>query len=308
MDLGGDSFPGRSCWARVPVLQLDRVAKAGWRRKEGLAEVVFVSFLQFHSIVGLWILAAMLLLWLLSLILKDSSIVDIFWGFGFVVSAWIVYFITSGPIGLRDVLLLALVTIWGLRLSLHVFLRNAGKGEDFRYARWREESGGHWWWHSLFKVNLLQGLILWIVAAPLTAAQLPAFSGPLNLLDYLGAGLWAFGFFFEAVGDLQLKKFRSDPENKGKVLQRGVWRLTRHPNYFGDAAQWWGFFLIAAGAGAWWTIVSPILMTYLLVRVSGMDLLEKTLKEKPGYQAYIEHTSAFIPWFPKIVETRKEGD
>ncbi len=245
----------------------------------------------------------MLLLWLLSLILKDSSIVDIFWGLGFVVSAWIVYFITPGSADLRDWLVLALVTIWGMRLSVHVFLRNAGKGEDFRYARWRRESGDRWWWHSLFKVNLLQGLILWLVASPLTAAQLPMFSNSINLLDTLGASLWAVGFFFEAVGDIQLREFRSDPANQGNVLQSGVWRLTRHPNYFGDAAQWWGFYLIAAAAGGWWTIFSPILMTYLLVRVSGMEMLEKTLKDKPGYQAYIERTSAFVPWLPKMVKT-----
>lgn len=247
----------------------------------------------------------MLLLWLLSLILKDSSIVDIFWGFGFVVSAWIVFYLSAGTHGLRDGLLLALVTLWGLRLTLHVFFRNAGKGEDFRYARWRRESGSRWWWQSLFKVNLLQGLILWVVAAPLTAVQLPMVPDSLNILDYLGTGLWALGFFFETVGDMQLTRFRADPENKGRVLQSGVWRLTRHPNYFGDAAQWWGFYFLAAAAGGWWTVFSPILMTYLLVRVSGMAMLEKSLKEKPGYQAYVDRTSAFVPWFPKLIKTEE---
>jgi len=250
----------------------------------------------------------MLLLWLLSLIIKNSSIVDIFWGFGFVVSAWIAFFLASGSRGNRAWLMVILVTIWGLRLTLHVLVRNAGKGEDFRYARWRRESGDQWWWRSLFKVNLLQGLILWVVAVPLTAAQMPVYSAPLNILDYFGAALWAFGFFFEAVGDAQLTRFRSDPENKGKVLKSGVWRLTRHPNYFGDAAQWWGFYLIASAAGAWWTVISPIVMTYLLVRVSGVAMLEKTLKEKPGYQAYVDSTSVFIPWFPKMVEADKQSE
>ncbi len=270
--------------------------------------MVFLTFFQIHSLVGLWILGAMILLWILSLILKNSSIVDIFWGMGFVVSAWMVFSLTSGSNNTRDWLLLVLVTIWGVRLSIYVFFRNVGKGEDFRYAKWRRESGDQWWWRSLFKVNLLQGLILWVVAAPLTAAQLPMYSNALNILDYVGAGLWAVGFFFEAVGDAQLKKFRADPDNKGKVLRRGVWRLTRHPNYFGDAAQWWGFYLIAAAAGGWWTIISPILMTYLLVRVSGVALLEKTLEEKPGYQDYVDSTSAFIPWIPKMVETSTEGE
>lgn len=267
-----------------------------------------MNFLKIHSVIGLWILGAMLVLWVLSLILKNSSIVDIFWGFGFVVSVWIAFFLTSGANALRDWLMALLVTIWGLRLTLHVFLRNVGKGEDFRYARWRRESGKHWWWYSLFKVNLLQGLILWVVAVPLTAAQLPTYSSGLNILDYLGSSLWAFGFFFEAVGDIQLTKFRADPDNRGKVIQSGVWRLTRHPNYFGDAAQWWGFYLIAAAAGAWWTIFSPILMTFLLIRVSGVDMLEKTLKEKPGYRDYVEQTSAFIPWFPKMVDTDSESE
>jgi len=270
--------------------------------------VVFLDFLQIHSVVGLWILGAMLILWFVSLIIKNSSIVDIFWGFGFVVAAWIAFLLTPGDHDLRDWLLVMLVTIWGLRLTFHVFRRNVGKGEDFRYARWRQESGDQWWWRSLFKVNLLQGLILWVVATPLTAAQLPMYSNSLNTLDYFGAGLWAFGFFFEAVGDAQLAKFRSDPENKGKVLQRGVWRLTRHPNYFGDAAQWWGFYLIAAASGAWWTVISPVLMTYLLVRVSGVAMLEKTLREKPGYQDYVDRTSAFIPWTPKMVDTDKQSE
>jgi steroid 5-alpha reductase family enzyme len=119
-------------------------------------------------------------------------------------------------------------------------------------------------------------------------------------LDYVAIALWAIGFFFEAVGDAQLSRFKSNPENKGKVLQSGVWRYTRHPNYFGDSAQWWAFYLIAAAAGGWWTIFSPILMTLLLVRVSGVALLEKSLKDKkPGYAEYMERTNAFIPWFPK---------
>jgi steroid 5-alpha reductase family enzyme len=144
---------------------------------------------------------------------------------------------------------------------------------------------------------------MWIVAAPLSAVQIPSASDALGVLDIVAAALWLFGFTFEALGDLQLARFKANPENKGKVLQSGVWRYTRHPNYFGDSAQWWAFYLIAISAGGWWTIFSPIVMTVLLVRVSGVALLEKSLKKsKPGYEEYAKRTSAFIPWFPKSKE------
>ena len=262
--------------------------------------MAFLEFLNLHSSIGLWILGIMTVLWSLSLLLKDSSIVDIFWGAGFVVSVWIAFISTLATAGVRDWLITIIVTIWGLRLSIYVLLRNMGKGEDFRYVQMRENSHGKWWWQSYFKVFLFQGVLMWLVASPLTAVQLPTVDDALGLLDYVGIGLWVIGFFFETVGDLQLSRFKANPENKGKVLDRGVWRYTRHPNYFGDSAQWWGFFLIAAATGGWWTVFSPIIMTILLVKVSGAALLEKTLKDaKPGYKEYIMKTSGFIPWFPK---------
>ena len=259
-----------------------------------------LDFLRLHVPIGLWIMGLMSLLWVVSLFLKNSSIVDIFWGTGFVIISWITFFRTIETIGPRDWLIVVLVTIWGLRLSFYVLWRNAGKGEDFRYAKWRNEAGKSWWWRSYFKVFLLQGLIMWVVAAPLTAVQMPGVSDSLRILDFLGVFVWAAGFFFETVGDAQLAKFKANRENKGQLLRTGVWRYTRHPNYFGDAAQWWGFYLITVASGAWWTIISPILMTYLLVRVSGVAMLERTLKEtKPDYKDYAEKTNAFFPWFPK---------
>jgi steroid 5-alpha reductase family enzyme len=186
-----------------------------------------------------------------------------------------------------------------LRLSLYILARNWGKPEDFRYQAWRRQHGRKWWWYSFFQVFLLQGVLLTIVAAPLLAAQLSPTPARLGVLDFIALPLWAIGFFFEAVGDWQLKRFKSDPANKGRVLDRGVWRYTRHPNYFGDSAQWWAYYLIAASAGGWWTIFSPILMTTLLLRVSGVSLLEKTLDSRPGYKEYSERTSEFIPWFPR---------
>ena len=262
--------------------------------------MVFLEFFKLHSVVGMWILGLMLSFWLLSLILKDSSIVDIIWGAGFVMSVWVAFLNTPAMINARHYLILILVTIWGLRLSLHIFFRNVGKGEDFRYAKWREENGKQWWWRSFFKVFLLQGLLMWLIASPLSAIQ--ASTEPVNLifLDYIAIITWLIGFFFEAIGDYQLTRFRANPSNKGKLLDYGVWRYTRHPNYFGDSAQWWAFYIIALAAGGWWTIFSPILMTHFLVNVSGVAMLEKSLIErKPGYKAYAERTNAFIPWFPK---------
>lgn len=255
---------------------------------------------QIVLVVGAAILGMMIALWILSLLLRNSSIVDIFWGTGFVISAWIGFALTPEGALLRKLLLCAMVSLWGLRLSLHILLRNWGKPEDFRYQAWREEAGPSWWWRSFFKVFLLQGVLMWIVAAPLVAAQFASRPAELTVWDGAGVVLCAIGFFFEAVGDGQLTRFKSDPANKGKLLTTGVWRYTRHPNYFGDAAQWWGFFLLAVAAGGWWTVFSPIVMTTLLVRVSGVAMLEKTLATtKPGYREYIETTSAFIPRPPR---------
>lgn len=259
-----------------------------------------MTFLEIYGIAALVILGLMTLLWLISLLLKDASIVDIFWGSGFVVSAWVYFALAPDGFAGRKWFISILVTIWGLRLSLYILYRNWGKGEDFRYRKWREEAGNRWWWQSYFKVFLLQGLLMWIISAPLLAAQQGATPGRLTFLDWAAVALWSIGFFFEAVGDLQMARFKANPTNKGKVLNTGVWRYTRHPNYFGDATQWWAYYLMAAAAGGFWTIWSPVVMTLLLLRVSGVTLLEKTLTvTKPQYQEYIETTSSFIPWFPK---------
>jgi steroid 5-alpha reductase family enzyme len=260
-----------------------------------------MNFWNVYLLAGALILGLMIVLWLISLALRNSSIVDIFWGTGFVIVAWAAHLLSAAGDPLRKWLVVLLVTVWGLRLSLHILWRNWRKPEDFRYAKWRQENGARWWWISFFQVFLLQGVLMWIVSAPVVAAQAIPGGPPLGVLGVLGILVWAVGFFFEAVGDLQLSRFKADPANRGKLLDRGVWRYTRHPNYFGDATQWWGFYLMAAATG--WgalTVLSPILMTFLLVRVSGVGLLEQSLKDaKPGYREYIERTSAFIPWFPK---------
>jgi len=259
-----------------------------------------MNILEIWGATGAIILGLMTALWLVSLRLRDSSVVDGFWGGGFVIATWFYFAQTPDGSEPRRWLIAALVTVWGLRLSTYILRRNWGKGEDPRYAKWREEAGTAWWWRSFFKVFLLQGILMWVISLPLLAAQVSATPARLTVLDGLASLLWGIGFFFEALGDWQLARFKADPANRGKVLSSGVWRYSRHPNYFGEAAMWWGYFLVAAAAGGWWTIFSPILMTLLLLRVSGVTMLERNLKEaKPQYREYIESTSEFVPWFPK---------
>jgi steroid 5-alpha reductase family enzyme len=249
---------------------------------------------------ALVLLVSIFLLWLLSVKLKDVSIVDIFWGLGFVLVTWVSVALTKG-FAPRRWLLCTLVTVWGVRLAVHLWLRNHGKGEDYRYQSIRKRVGPSFWWSSLFIVFGFQGVLIWLISLPLQVAQADARPFELTWLDYLGLLVWIIGFAFEALGDDQLKRFKANPQNKGKVMDQGLWRYTRHPNYFGDALLWWGLWLIAVSTPyGLMTIFSPFLMTLLLLKISGVSLLEKTLtKSKPGYESYIRRTNAFIPWFPK---------
>jgi steroid 5-alpha reductase family enzyme len=244
-------------------------------------------------------LGLMTLVWVASLVKRDASLVDVFWGLGFVVVGWI-YFVAAEDHGPRGALVVGLVTLWGVRLSLHILWRNWGRGEDYRYREMRERNPGNFAIRSLLTVFWLQALLLWAISTPLYQAQR---TGPASLtpLDLLGLALFVVGFTFEAGGDWQLARFKRDPGLAGQVMDRGLWRYTRHPNYFGDAVVWWAFFCFAgATPGGWWTAYSPVVMTLLLMRVSGVTLLEKRLKEtKPAYRAYAERTNAFFPWFPR---------
>jgi steroid 5-alpha reductase family enzyme len=244
-------------------------------------------------------LAFMVALWLVSLPLRNASIVDVAWGPAFALQAAVYAALTPDGWGPRKVLVLALVGVWAARLAIHVYTRNAGKGEDFRYAAWRTQHGDRWWWRSLLQVFVLQGLLAWFIGMPLLAAQQGVSPG-WTALDGVGAALWVIGFVFEAGGDWQLRAFLRDPANRGRTLMSGLWRYTRHPNYFGDAAQWWGLYAVAAAAGGWWTLLSPAAMTFLLVRVSGVGMLERTIAQRrPDYAGYMRTTSAFVPWFPR---------
>jgi steroid 5-alpha reductase family enzyme len=242
----------------------------------------------------------MICLWFLSLVLKNASIVDIFWGLGFVIVAWFTFYRAEGYLG-RKLLICALVTVWGLRLAIHIAGRNLGKGEDRRYQAWRASYGPKFWWVSLFTVFGTQGILLWVISLVTQAGQISATPHKLVWVDALGLLVWAVGFFFEAVGDWQLRRFKANPENRGKVMEQGLWAYTRHPNYFGECLMWWGLFLIALAApGNIWTIISPLTITILLLKVSGVTLLEKSITEtRPKYRDYMESTSAFVPWFPK---------
>lgn len=263
-------------------------------------------FLLTSSFSGLFLngflvtIGALTLLWLVSLAITDASIIDIYWGCGFVIIAWFyAYSIGFEEIGTRGQVLLGMISLWGLRLGAYLAKRNLGKGEDFRYAQWRQDNGQKWWWLSFFRVFLLQGALLWIISS----LYVPAFSigGELSWLEYIGIVLWAIGFYFEAIGDAQMMAFKANPDNKGKVMNTGLWRYTRHPNYFGDALLWWGFFCFClAHPDGIKYIYAPALMSLLLVKVSGVAMLERTLKKtKPKYAEYIRRTSAFIPMPPK---------
>lgn len=245
-------------------------------------------------------LGMMTVVWALSLIMRDASIIDVFWGLGFAVLGWL-YYVLGESSTQRSLIVPALVTLWGGRLSLYILWRNWGKGEDYRYREMRQRNPKTFPWRSLFTVFWLQAILLWAISVPLLQIQRGSLPAGLTWLDLVAMLLFLIGFVFEAGGDWQMARFKSDPGNAGKVLDRGFWRYTRHPNYFGDAMVWWGFFFFAlATPGSLWTIFSPLLMTVLLMRVSGVTLLEKRLKEvKPGYQDYVRSTNAFFPWFPR---------
>ena len=247
------------------------------------------------------IICMMLCVWAISLVMRDASIVDIAWGSGFVLVAWVSYWLSDGN-STRSLLLLILTTIWGARLAFYLAKRNLGHGEDFRYQSMRRKHGDRFPIVSLYTVFAVQGLLMWIVSLPVQLGQVRLDPG-FGLLGMLGVLVWCVGMFFETVGDAQLARFKRNPENKGQVMDMGLWRYTRHPNYFGDSCVWWGLGFIAAETSLGKiALIGPVLMTVLLVRVSGAALLDKImLKRKPQYADYVATTSGFIPRRPKKI-------
>ena len=246
---------------------------------------------------GASLLLAAAFFWLISLVRNDVSIVDSLWSLMFLLVA-LVYASMDGNSGPRELLILVLVAVWALRLSVYITWRNHGQPEDYRYQEIRANNEPGFRYKSFYIVFALQAVLAWVISLPLAGA----ISGQtaIGFLDYAGCILIVVGVFFEAVGDMQLSRFRRDPDNAGKVLDKGLWRYTRHPNYFGNFTLWWGFYLVALSAGAWWSVISPLLMTFLLLKVSGVALLEKDISgRRPQYQQYIRRTNAFFPGMPR---------
>jgi len=246
------------------------------------------------------ILFAYFTLWyVFAVILKNSSIVDIGWGLGFVVLA-VYSFIQN--ITLPSAVITAIVSIWGFRLAYHIFGRNFKKPEDFRYANFRKEWGKTYYIRAYFQLFLFQGLLMFLISLSLLYANSAA-KIEIYPLFFIGSAVWVIGFFFEVVGDLQLKRFIKNPNNKGKLIDTGLWQYTRHPNYFGEATMWWGIFLMALACNApFFTVISPITITFIIRFVSGVPMLEKSLEKKPGFNEYKKRTNIFIPWLPKEIK------
>ncbi len=241
------------------------------------------------------LLLAFATLWIVSLFRRDASIVDPAWGPGFLLATSLAF--TQGPGGGRALLTLALVAVWAVRLGIYLGWRASGHGEDFRYAAMRAKHGARFWWVSGLTVFGFQAVLCWIVSLPLQVAV--ASHKPLIWLDFLGAGLWLTGMWWEVVADAQLVRFKARRTDPQAVLDTGLWAWSRHPNYFGEWLLWWGFFVVALAAGGGWTLFAPVIMSVLLMRVSGVPLLEKKLAERPTFRAYVERTPAFFPRPPR---------
>ena len=250
-------------------------------------------------VAAITILCIMVATWLLSLILKNASIVDIVWGLGFAITSWVLAITIDGD-NTRQILLAVMVGSWGLRLGGYLAKRNIGHGEDWRYKAMRKKKGARFGLISLVTVFGLQGVLMWVVSLPVMFGNSDATPG-VGPLAVIGVMVWAVGLSFEAVGDWQLVQFKKDPNNVGKVMQTGLWSLTRHPNYFGDALLWWGIGIVGAETGSGVIgFIGPVVMTVFLLRVSGVPMLERSLmKRREGYAEYAARTSSFIPRPPK---------
>lgn len=241
---------------------------------------------------------------LIALVKKDNGVADIAYGGGFVLVSWVTYFV--GLMNLTGLLATILVTIWAARLSFRIYRRNHGKPEDFRYRQWREEWGNWFTVRSFFQVFMLQGVILFIIALPVLMLNTLDVSVGISVIAYIGLLIWLKGFFFEATADYQLDRFIHAPENKGKIMDQGLWHYSRHPNYYGESLMWLGIAVMSFGTlfaqlgmAALDIFISPILITFLLIKVSGIPLLEKRFAGNAEWEAYKAKTSPFIPWFPK---------
>lgn len=250
---------------------------------------------------ALTIAIIMVTTWLISVAVKNASIVDIVWGAGFAITSWVLAATLDGNSG-RQTLLAVMVGLWGSRLALYLAKRNIGHGEDWRYVAMRKKAGKKFVWSSLVTVFGLQGVLMWIVSLPVQFGNGDDTPG-IGPVAVIGVMVWLVGFLFEVVGDMQLSRFKKNPDNAGKILDTGLWSLTRHPNYFGDALLWWGIGIVGAETGSGVIgFVGPVVMTFFLMRVSGVPMLERSMsKRKPGHAEYVARTSSFFPRPPKQV-------
>lgn len=228
---------------------------------------------------------------------KDNSIVDIGWGIGFLLVSVSLMAKTGGG-GLTHILFLIMLAIWAIRLASYIFVRNRGTGEDYRYAAWRKEWGKNVVWRAYLQVFMLQGLIMAIVLSP-AYAMFSMTEAEFEVQHMIGFLIWGVGFYFEALGDAQMKKFKADPANKGRVMNSGLWRYTRHPNYFGEAVLWFGLGVFSIHPDHWWlSFIGPLVITFFLLKVSGVAMLERKYEGNTKYAEYRRTTNAFVPWFP----------
>jgi steroid 5-alpha reductase family enzyme len=254
--------------------------------------------MNYYPALGVVLWGYMTLWFVVSLVKRRNDVADVAWGLGFVLLAWASFFLSGGS-GMRSLLAGILVSVWGLRLAWHIQGRHRGKPEDFRYMAWRREWGSWFYARSYVQVYLLQGALLFLVSLPVLLINRSP-GGAFGALEVVGVCVWLFGFLFESVGDAELARFTRDPIKRGKILQSGLWRYTRHPNYFGEVVQWWGIWLLAVGVpGGWFGIVGPLTITLLILKVSGIPMLEKKMTENPDFAEYKRRTSVFLPWFPK---------
>lgn len=254
--------------------------------------------MNYFTTLALILFIYMSLLFALSLAKKRNDVADTAWGLGFMLLTWTSFFLGQAQ-GARGLLVGLLISIWGVRLAWHIHRRNKGKTEDYRYAKWRNEWGKWFYLRSYTQVYLLQGALLFLIVLPVLFIN-KDYGQALGMLDFFGLGVWILGFVFESVGDAQLARFIKDPANKGKLMQSGLWGYTRHPNYFGEVTMWWGIWLLALSVpSGFLSIIGPITITILILKVSGIPMLEKKMEENPEFTEYKKRTSMFIPWFPK---------
>ena len=250
--------------------------------------------MNYYLTLALVLFVYMSLWFVVSLIKRRNDVADVAWGLGFVLLAWTSYFLSDDS-GVRGVLVNILVSIWGLRLAWHIHKRNKNKTEDYRYLAWRKEWGAWFYPRSYLQVYLLQGFLLFLIVSPVLLINKDQ-SSSLGWIDLVGVVIWLIGFCFEAVGDAQLAQFIKNPSNGGKLMQSGLWAYTRHPNYFGEVTQWWGIWLIALSvSGGVFTIIGPLTITFLILKVSGIPMLERKMEENPDFAEYKRRVSMFVP-------------